>query len=377
MPQGFDLRAAFLLAAAGLAVTPAHAAAPRPAGELLRAIRHLPVAGSVLYVAAHPDDENTRLIAWLVGQRGLRTTYLSMTRGGGGQNLIGTEQAAHLGVVRTGELLAARSVDGADQRFTRARDFGYSKGPDETLATWDQAAILRDVVFTVRAERPDVIITRFEPTGPNHGHHTASAILAAEAFQKAADPAFDPGPLPAWQADRLVHNQSHWRITPETDTSGWLSLDVGAFDPLIGRSYSEVAALSRSMHKSQGFGSAPQIGPQIEYFTPVAGTPIQVGADLFAGLDLTLARFPGSEPLLKTLAELARSFDATAPHASLPLLARAYTQAGALPDALWRARKQAEIARLMVDCAGPLAHRPRRAARRPARGQPSRSPSPW
>ncbi|MEZ4466942.1 MAG: hypothetical protein R3F43_21460 [bacterium] len=182
-------------------------------------------------------------------------------------------------------------------------------------------------MFTVRAERPDVIITRFEPTGPNHGHHTASAILAAEAFQKAADPAFDPGPLPAWQADRLVHNQSHWRITPETDTSGWLSLDVGAFDPLIGRSYSEVAALSRSMHKSQGFGSAPQIGPQIEYFTPVAGTPIQVGADLFAGLDLTLARFPGSEPLLKTLAELARSFDATAPHASLPLLARAYTQA--------------------------------------------------
>ncbi|MEZ4234732.1 MAG: PIG-L family deacetylase [Myxococcota bacterium] len=175
--------AACLLALAG----PARAQAPS-AGELLRDIEQLQVVGSVLYVAAHPDDENTRFLAWLE-ERGLRAGYLSMTRGGGGQNLIGPEQAELLGLVRTGELLAARRIDGAEQRFTRMRDFGYSKSPDETLALWGHDDALGDVVRAVRRFRPDLVVTRFGTADPTHGHHVASAILAGEAFAAAGDPA--------------------------------------------------------------------------------------------------------------------------------------------------------------------------------------------
>jgi LmbE family N-acetylglucosaminyl deacetylase len=324
------------------------------------AIERLDVVGTVLYVAAHPDDENTRLLAWLGNARHLRTGYLSLTRGGGGQNLIGREQAELLGVVRTGELLAARALDGAEQRFTRARDFGYSKNPDESLRIWGHDAVLEDVVQVLRAFRPDVILTRFEPTGTNHGHHTASAMLAGEAFTAAADGARYPAQLSEgvtpWQADRLVHNQSHWRLQrmKNPDVSGFIKLDVGGFDPLTGRDYGEIAAASRSMHKSQGFGAAPERGPTVEYFSPVAGTTPK--ADLFEGLDLTWARYPGTEALRAALAKALRGFDPGQPEASLPALVAAKRELERAPlpaeGAHWRAIKRAEIDAIMVAAAG-------------------------
>ncbi|HEY3352902.1 MAG TPA: PIG-L family deacetylase, partial [Polyangia bacterium] len=253
------------MCSAGAAAQPAPPRQPS-AAELLRAIERLSVVGTVLYVAAHPDDENTRLLAFLGGGRLLRAGYLSITRGDGGQNLIGAEQGPLLGLIRTQELLAARRIDGAEQRFTRARDFGYSKTPAETLAIWGHDAVLADVVWVVRTFRPDVIITRFPTSGfETHGHHTASAILAGEAFKAAADPRFHPeqltGGVGPWQARRLLWNKSLWAAKPGEDLSRFLSLDTGVYDAVRGVSFGEVAATSRSMHKSQGFGAAPTRGP--------------------------------------------------------------------------------------------------------------------
>jgi len=299
------------------------AASPTPSSELLARLHRLHNPARVLYVAAHPDDENTRLIAWLVGARGYDVTYLSLTRGGGGQNLIGDEQAELLGVVRTGELLAARSVDGGRQRFTRARDFGYSKSAEESLAIWGEDEVLRDVVRTVREVRPEVVITRFGPDDDSHGHHVASARLAARAVALAADPSYTIDGTRPWTVDRAYRNESHWRIDDDTDTSGWHQLDVGSYDPLTGQSWGEVAATSRTMHKSQGFGAAPRVGPQLEYFSVLAGIPDAmaerappVGTDPLAGLPTRWADHPGGAAVDKALARARRRFDPADPAAS-------------------------------------------------------------
>lgn len=323
-----------------------------PPGEILRDIEHLNVVGSVLYVAAHPDDENTELISWLEDDRGVRTAYLSMTRGGGGQNLVGTEQGELLGVVRTGELLAARGVDGAEQRFTRMIDFGFSKSPDETLAFWGHDDALDDVVRAIRAFRPDVIVTRFGIDGGTHGHHTASAILAREAFAAAADPAYVTPGLAPWTTDRLLHNRSNWNLDPTTDTSTWLKADVGSYDPLTGLSVGEVAATSRTMHKSQGFGTEPEVGPLPEYFVPVLGTGLSADQDLLAGLDLGWSRFEGTKPLARALKKTAARFDPTAPERSLGDLAKAHALLERIPDAEWRASKTADLEAVMADTVG-------------------------
>src|SRR5687768_16070574 len=214
-----------LVAACILFGVPAHA--DTGAGELAHALDRLGSTGRVLYIAAHPDDENTRLLAYLANIRHLDVAYLSMTRGGGGQNLIGSEQGVLLDVIRTEELLAARRIDGARQFFTRMRDFGYSKSSDETLALWNHDEALADVVWVIRSFQPDVIITRFSEAPPNHGHHTASAILAREAFTAAADPKRFPEQLKrgatVWQADRLLHNFAAWRSSPPADA---IKLDV-------------------------------------------------------------------------------------------------------------------------------------------------------
>src|ERR1700744_1567173 len=224
-------------------------------------LKKLDVLGSVLYVAAHPDDENTRLLAYLAQEKHYRTGYLSLTRGDGGQNLIGNEQGELLGLIRTQELLAARRVDGAEQFFTRANDFGFSKGPDETLKIWDKEKVLGDVVWVIRKFRPDVIICRFPTTGEGgHGHHTSSAILAQEAFTAAADPKRFPEQLQyvqPWQAKRLLFNGFNFGGT-NTTSEDQFKVNVGVYNPILGKGYGELAAESRSNHKTQGFGAARQ-----------------------------------------------------------------------------------------------------------------------
>lgn len=360
--RGAALRGAGPLFVAGLllgslgSMSGARADVPRQpdAAELQHELDKLATVGTVLYVAAHPDDENTRLLAYLANERKVRTVYLSMTRGDGGQNLIGEEQDALFGLIRTRELLAARRIDGAEQLFTRARDFGYSKGPDETLALWGHDEILADVVWAIRRVQPDVIITRFDAGGaPNHGHHTASAILAAEAFAAAADPARFPEQLAhvqAWQANRLLYNVSHWTITPETDKSAWLALDVGTYSPLLGTSWGELAGRSRSMHKSQGFGAPQQRGPITEYFLPLQGTrPV---GDILQGLDLTWGRVPGGAAVAKRVDEARAAYDPRAPHKALPGVLAARDLVLALPDGPWKDLTLARMDALVVGLTG-------------------------
>ncbi len=334
-----------LAATWGVVMALTGSASGQSSSEILRDIEALQVVGSVLYVAAHPDDENTRLLAYLAGERGFDVTYLSLTRGGGGQNLIGTEQSEMLGVLRTGELLAARSIDGAQQRFTRARDFGYSKSAVEALEVWGKDAVLADVVQVVREVRPDVIITRFGPNDRSHGHHVASAILAEEAYELAADASYLRDAGEPWRAHRVVRNQSSWRIDDDTDTSGWVSMDVGGYDVFAGRSWGEVAAASRTMHKSQGFGSSPRFGPAIEYFSHVAGDPAEPGEDLFVRIATGIDRATANPDVARLLATAARRFDPRAPERSLRHLGLAQKQ---LPPIALEER----IEDLMVDSAG-------------------------
>lgn len=245
--------------------------------EIMNRLQKLKVFGRVLYIAAHPDDENTRLLAYLANERKYRTAYLSLTRGDGGQNLIGDEQGIALGLIRTQELLAARRIDGAEQFFTSAYDFGYSKSPEETLQKWGHDKILADVVYVIRYFRPDVIITRFPTTGEGgHGHHTASAMLAEEAFDAAADSAkfteqFKLGVEP-WKTKRLYWNTFNFGGN-NTQREDQLKINVGTYNQLLGKSYGEIAAESRSQHKSQGFGVPSQRGDIIEYFKFIKGQP--------------------------------------------------------------------------------------------------------
>ena len=313
-----------------LIVVPASAVAQKPldAAQIQLALRKLTVVGSALYVAAHPDDENTALIAYLGNERLYRTGYLAVTRGDGGQNLIGDEKGELLGVIRTQELLAARRIDGGEQFFTRAIDFGFSKNPREALAIWDHDLVLADVVWNIRRFQPDVVITRFPTTGEGgHGHHTASAILAVEAFAAAADPTKFPEQLKyvgLWQPKRLFWNRFTFQPVKPDDPSvaKSLRLDVGAFNPLLGRSYTEIAAESRSQHKSQGFGAAERRGSFLNYFDQLSGDPATT--DIFEGIDTTWSRYPGGEAVGKTLQQAADTFDPKNPSKTIPLLLQAY-----------------------------------------------------
>jgi LmbE family N-acetylglucosaminyl deacetylase len=316
---------------------PALAAAEPGAGGLAHAVDRLATTGRVLYVAAHPDDENTRLLAYLANVRHLDVGYLSMTRGGGGQNLIGGEQGVLLDVIRTEELLAARRIDGARQFFTRMRDFGYTKRADEALATWGHDEALADVVWVIRTFQPDVIITRFSerPSGGNHGHHTASAILAHEAFAAAADPKRFPEQLKngvtVWQADRLLWNTGNFGGGPP---QGALDLDIGVYDPRLGLSMGELAARSRSQHKSQGFGVPEDRGSLVDHFVVLEGhRPAQGAADPFGGIELTWKRYGAAATgYARAIADAQRTLDRDHPERALPALARARAELDRLPD---------------------------------------------
>src|SRR5215217_3090744 len=262
--------------------------------DIYLGLKKMNVLGSVLYIAAHPDDENTRLLTYFSKDRLYRTGYLSLTRGDGGQNLIGNEQGLALGLIRTQELLAARRIDGAEQFFTRAFDFGFSKSPEETFTKWDREKILSDVVWVIRKFQPDVIITRFPTTGEGgHGHHTASAILANEAFSAAADPNRFPEQLKyvkPWQAKRILWNTFNFGGTNTTNADQF-HFDDGIYNPLLGKSYGELGAESRSQNRTQGTGSTSVIGQAFEYFRTTKGDPPI--NDLMDGVDVSWKRVKG------------------------------------------------------------------------------------
>ncbi|HLP13499.1 MAG TPA: PIG-L family deacetylase [Flavobacteriales bacterium] len=326
--------------------------------EILLGLQKLNVVGSVLYIAAHPDDENTRLLSYLASERKLRTGYLSITRGDGGQNLIGKEQGEALGLIRTNELLQARKRDGAEQFFTRANDFGYSKTPEETFAIWNKDSVLADMVWVIRKFRPDVIICRFPTTGEGgHGHHTASAMLAEEAFDAAADPKKFPNQLKyvsTWQVTRLFWNTFNFGST-NTTAENQLKIDVGAYNALLGKGHGEIAAESRSMHKSQGFGSARGRGSNIEYFKQLKGTP--VSKDLFEGIDVSWKRFKETASLDKKIAGIIKSYKPLNPELSLPgleglrmLLKPGYDSTR--QSEYWKNQKYKEAETLLLACSG-------------------------
>lgn len=296
--------------------------AAQPASGILQDLRNLQQMGSVLLVAAHPDDENTQLLAHFAHGRGFRTAYLSITRGEGGQNLIGPELGDYLGVIRTHELLAARRIDGARQFFTRARDFGYSKNFEEALQIWGREQTLGDVVRIIRTFKPDVIITRFSPEpGGTHGHHTASAVLALEAFRLAGDPNSFPDQLDElepWQPIRIVWNAFRRGESEPLPPGETVRMNVGGYSPILGQSYGELAARSRTQHKSQGFGSVASRESRYEYFQLLDGQPFV--DDLFDGIDTTWSRIPNGAAIGDRIAAIIEDFNPLDPSSSIPAL---------------------------------------------------------
>jgi LmbE family N-acetylglucosaminyl deacetylase len=322
--------------------------------DILLGIKKLKVIGSVLYIAAHPDDENTRLLAYLSKERLYRTGYLSMTRGDGGQNLIGDEQGIELGLIRTQELLSARRMDGAEQFFTRAYDFGFSKTTDETLRIWDKEKILSDVVWVIRKFQPDVIITRFPPDSrAGHGHHSASAVLAREAFDAAADPnrfneQFKYGVKP-WKAKRIMWNTFNFGGT-NTTSNDQLKVDVGVYNPLLGKSYGEIASESRSQHKSQGFGVPRQRGQQTEFFTLTGGDAMQ--NDFAEGIVTDWSRYEGGAAINSMIDQIVANYSFQNPSASVKNLVALYKAIEKINDGEWKIKKLNEVKNLIEACAG-------------------------
>lgn len=330
--------------------------------ELYQAIQKLNFLGSVLYVGAHPDDENTKMISYFSNKIHAQTAYLSLTRGDGGQNLLGSEIREQLGVIRTEELLAARKIDGGKQFFTRANDFGFSKNPEETFKIWDKQKVLSDVVWVMREFQPDVIIDRFDhrTEGNTHGHHTASARLSVQAFDLAGDDAQFSKQLvyySAWKPKRLFFNTSYWfygskEKFKKADKSHMLAIDVGNYYPLKGLSNTEIASMSRSEHKSQGFGNTASRGKDIEYLEFIKGDFPEKNTDVFAGINTTWTRVEGGEKIGKILKEVQENYDFENPSASIPQLVKAYKLIINIENKHWRKLKTKEIKKVIAACAG-------------------------
>ncbi len=318
-------------------------------------LKKLNVLGSVLYIAAHPDDENNTLLPYLAKEKLYRTAYLSLTRGDGGQNLIGSEQGIELGLIRTQELLAARRIDDAEQFFSRAFEFGFSKSADEALRIWGKDKILSDVVWVIRRYQPDVIIKRFPPDKrAGHGHHAASAILADEAFTAAADPKMFPeqfkyGVKP-WQAKRIFWNTFNFGGN-NTTSEDQLKIDVGNYNPLIGKSYGELGGEARSMHKSQGTGSAKRRGQLFEYFALTGGAAPK-NNDLMDGVVTDWKRIDGGERIQAMINEIIENFSFEQPYLSVSRLVQLYRTIKALPESNWKNKKLEETQSIIEECAG-------------------------
>jgi LmbE family N-acetylglucosaminyl deacetylase len=320
--------------------------------EILLQLKKLNVLGSVLYVGAHPDDENNPLLPWLANEKLYRTAYLSLTRGDGGQNLIGDEQGVELGLIRTQELLAARKVDGAEQYFTRAYEFGYSKSSEEALRIWDREKILSDVVWVIRQYQPDVIIKRFPPDArAGHGHHAASAILADEAFIAAADPKrfpeqFKYGVKP-WQAKRIMWNTFNFGST-NTTSEDQLKIDIGGYNSLLGKSYGEMGGDARTMHKSQGEGRPRNRGQSIQYFVTTAGD--NANTDLMDDVITDWKRINGGDAIQSMINSIISNYKADQPELSVPALVKLYQSIKALPQSNWTNKKLNEVQQIIEEC---------------------------
>ncbi|MEA5141481.1 PIG-L family deacetylase [Arcicella rigui] len=345
----------FIFTVFSLFSTQAQVIKPMPAGEVLLNLKKLNVVGTAMYIAAHPDDENTVMLSWLAKERKVRTAYLSITRGDGGQNLIGSELGDLLGVIRTQELLAARNIDGAEQFFTRANDFGFSKNTDETLQIWGKEAVLADVVWRIRNLRPDVIICRFPPDArAGHGNHSASAALAEEAFKLSGDPSKFPEQLKyvkPWQAKRVVWNTFNFGAVSQKPTEGtFIQVEIGGYNPLLGKAYSEIAAESRSQHKSQGFGVPRTRGLRPEYFVHKAGD--LAAKDVFDGIDLTWNRLKGGKEVENWINEAIKNYNPENPSTIVPSLIKAYQSVDKLEDEYWKVQKKKELENLIIACSG-------------------------
>ncbi|WP_299890858.1 PIG-L family deacetylase [uncultured Lacinutrix sp.] len=332
------------------------------ASEIHDAIKKLNFLGSVLYVAAHPDDENTRLISYMSNHVKARTAYLSLTRGDGGQNLIGPEIRELLGVIRTQELLAARRTDGGQQRFTRANDFGYSKHPDETLAIWNKDEVLSDVVLAIREFKPDIIINRFNHRNPGstHGHHTSSAMLSLEAFDLANDKSAYPEQIKkygTWQPKREFFNTSWWfygsrEKFKKADKSKLLNFDIGVYYPSKGLSNNEVASLASSKHLCQGFGRLTQRGSQTEYVELIKGDLPKDKSNIFDGIDTSWNRVKNGNFVYNILNKVETDFNFQNPAAHINDLMTARELIKKIDNNHWKTIKTEEIDNIIQACAG-------------------------
>lgn len=329
--------------------------AQKNSATILSGLKDLNVLGSVMYIAAHPDDENNAFLPFLTKELHYRTAYLSLTRGDGGQNLIGKEQGVELGLIRTQELLAARKIDGAEQYFSTAYEFGFSKSAAEALRIWDHQKVLADVVWMIRKWQPDIIITRFPGDArAGHGHHAASSIIANEAFKAAADPnqfkeqfAFGVAP---WQAKRIIWNTFNFGNVNTTNTNQF-SVEVGGFNPLEGKSYGEIGAEARTMHKSQGEGRPRRRGTSKEFFETTGGEAPK--ETLLDGVDITWNRL-GATSISTLVQKIITNYKLDNPSASVDDLVTLYQQVQQLPTSNWKEYKLQQIQQLIQDCAGIL-----------------------
>lgn len=342
--------------------SPAQAPKKHSAADIYHSLQKLNFLGTALYIAAHPDDENTRLISYLSNEVKARTAYLSITRGDGGQNLIGPELKEMLGILRTQELLAARRIDGGEQFFSRAVDFGYSKHPDETLKIWNKDAVLSDVVWIIRNLKPDIIINRFDHRSPGstHGHHTSSAMLSFEAFNMTNDPTVYPDQLTlteTWQPKRLFFNTSWWfygsrENFEKADKSNMLHMDTGVYYPTLGISNNEIATLASSQHLCQGFGRLSSRGSENEYVELLKGDLPKDENNIFDGINTTWSRIEGGEAVGDILYSVEKEFDFINPSRHITQLVEAYTLLQKVSDSHWKTLKSNELKEIILAVSG-------------------------
>lgn len=333
---------------------------PTPS-EIYFKMEQLNVLASALYIAAHPDDENTRLITYLTHHEKAYTNYLSLTRGNGGQNLISNELGTDLGVIRTNELWNARKIDGGKQFFSTANDFGFSKHPKEAFEKWDKELLLQQMVYLIRKEQPDIIVNRFDhrTEGNTHGHHTASAQLSKLAFTLASDQNYknlSKEDTKTWQPKRLFFNVSWFffgskQAFDKADKSKYIPLNIGVFYNQLGKNNQEIASLSRSQHQSQGFGDISSRGEEIDYVELVDGSKV-TSSNLFEGIDTSWNRIEGGKNIQPLVTQLIKEYDFKDPSKSILLLTKIYSEIDKLPKTIWKTRKQNEVKELIKNCAG-------------------------